>query len=69
VDKIRIDEIVVSGKQKKSCPFGITLGKPCYISRVNCRYGLTEVRLPKNCPLRLKPVKIGFVSKIVETDF
>ena len=69
MDTIRIDEIIYNGKKLKSCPFGLVLGVHCYISKVKCRYGLTEIRLPQKCPLKTKPILISFNSKVVETDF
>lgn len=69
MDKIRIDEIIILGKKMKGCPFSLSMMSPCYISKVNCRYGLAEVRLPKKCPLRSHSVKVEFTSKVVETDF
>jgi len=69
IDKIKVDEIYISGKKFKSCPFGLILGHPCYISNVKCRYGATEVRLPKNCPLRRRAVIIDFKWSVVKTDF
>lgn len=40
------------GTTTNSCPFTST-GSRCSLKRINCRYGLTEIVVPRACPLRL----------------
>lgn len=64
-----IDKIIILGREYDSCIFSLTLLKDCYISKVKCRYGLTETKIPKNCPLRSHSVKVEyFPDSLIEID-
>lgn len=57
------DVLIINGKKQYSCPFARFRGKGFDIrmsckfnEKRTCRYGLTEIRVPKSCPLRKKGV-------------
>jgi len=56
--------ITVNGKRVESCPLWGTGDNPlggtigwCSVKEITCSYGLTEIHVPKECPLRKKLVK------------
>lgn len=63
LDMIRVDRYVpgpshvdgaITHNTVDSCPFWSTEG--CKIKTIRCRYGLTEIEVPAECPLRRGPV-------------
>jgi hypothetical protein len=57
LDLIRVERRVnaaVSKNTLDSCPFHAPEG--CKIKPIRCRYGLTEIEVPAECPLRRGPV-------------
>lgn len=67
MDKILIDEIFVAHKRSEDCP--LVKEGFCSVTSLECRYGLTDVRVPKECPLKIKSIKITRRRRLVDTDF
>jgi len=42
--------------EKEHCP--LSKHSLCKITKQECKYGLTEVRVPESCPLKKEPVTI-----------
>ncbi len=71
-DMAKFDYIAIEHSQRKfkdrdSCFFWGPMNN-CKISRVNCRYGLTEIKVPKNCPLRKGNICISLVTTEAPND-
>lgn len=67
--------IYVDGNKEKHCPYwecradkNINLSTFCSVTLQECRYGLTEIRVPESCPLKIKPIirVVGLKPKTTE---
>lgn len=58
---MKCHRIVIGKKKTESCPFWEARGCqfPDLSESIKCKYGLTDIRVPKNCPL-LKGVVLSF---------
>lgn len=58
------DRIITNGKVAKlHCPFRLTKG--CSVAMRVCKYSLTEIYVPKYCPLREKEVTVSTTAKLI----
>lgn len=74
MEKVRIEiDVPGSGSQAheyEHCPIREVRGDiNCPLNRCDCRFGLTEPKVPSVCPLRIGTVKMNFtVIKEPDTD-
>jgi len=61
-----IDVIIVDLIEKDACP--LMEYSACTIEPITCRYGLTEITVPKDCPLRSRTVRINRATRRIRVS-
>lgn len=62
--KIAINHSHKGKSERENCPFWSVEG--CIVSNIMCRYGLTNISVPKDCPMRKGQVTYTIKAKIIK---